>query len=98
MVGIENRNVFTAGMCQCMIDISRLGMSVIATGNVNDAYDRGKVAELLAAAIVEQEDFHFASGILHGQRSQHRGPHNIQRFVVCGYKDVHSWPKLWISG
>src|SRR5215468_3518868 len=98
MIRVKDSNVVSCGLLQGMIDVACLGMRIVAARDVSRACCSGEIAELLAPAVVQDEDLQFFCGIVQRERCQHRGSHYTQRLVVSGNEHVHRWPVAGIPG
>ncbi len=97
MIGIENGNIFAAGVCQGMINIARFRMRVIVAADVARTYLRGKISKLRTMTIVKQENFAFIRWIVQCERTEDGSSYDTERFIIGWNKNVDRRPILPVS-
>lgn len=86
-VGVEYRDEVRICLRQCMIDVTRFGVGVVATCQIADALALAELLEPRTASIVEYPDLMIR--IVDAQRSSYGLFQHVERFIVGGNIDVH---------
>ena len=72
MIAIEDGDEFTRRLLECRVDVPRLGVPIVRSGDVLDPELGRDRLHLGATAIIQQVDPH--PGPFHGARAQDRPP------------------------
>ena len=93
MIRVEDGDQFAVGMLQRVVEVASLGVGVVVARDVAAAGLLGELAELLAAAVVEQPHPQLVARIVDAHRPEHGDPHQGQRFVVRRNVEVDRRPQ-----
>ncbi|MNN06087.1 hypothetical protein D3C81_1188660 [compost metagenome] len=97
VVAVENRDQFAVGQAQCMVEVTGLGMVVVAAHDVADTHLVGKLAKFIALAIVEDIDTQFVLWPVDPQGGVNRTAHHRQVFVVRRDQQIDRRPQCRVG-
>ena len=92
VIAVENGDQIGACVFEGGVDVAGLGVLVVGTGDVSDAVVGGELAELVAAAVVEDVDVETVGRIVHVERGHDGGFDDVERLIVGGDEDVDGRP------
>ncbi len=92
MVAVEYADQLAVSQPHGVIEVTRLGVTVVFPGDVANAHRRGEGAELGSLAIVQHIDTHAIRRVIDVLGGQHRVPHHLETLVIGGDVDVHRRP------
>ena len=98
MVAVEDGHVGGIQGIQRGVDVARLGVGIVVACLVSNAGFEGKLAELLAASVIQNVDVQFVRGPVHVERAQRGVAHHLQRLVVGGNQDIDVRPFFFVVG
>ena len=97
VVAVEDRDVFTAGLLQCRIDVAGLGVLIVGTSDVAGAALLGKFSELGTTAIVQDVDFLAILRPINLKCRENGRSDDVKRFVVGRDEDIDGRPGVHIG-
>ena len=96
VVAVENRHQIAVEQFQGMVEVTRLGVTVVGAGDVVDTHFLGEGLETWAVTVIEQMDAQLVFRPVDTQRRIHRATGNRQFFVVGGNQQIHYRPLIGV--